>query len=498
MRASFALAPRRAEALPFLCLQTALQRRQCAARAQSEPTLATSAADASPPHDLRLEAMMASSIDDIGAAEWDACHDGTNPFLSFAFLQALEESGSVAAPRGWLPRHFCIRGTPAPGAEGNQLLAVVPLYLKGHSYGEYVFDSAWAEAYERHFLPASGGGKKDSAGYYPKLQSCVPFTPVTGQRLLVRPGPNADRVAGGAAATLASLPAEMDLSSLHVTFGTEDEWALLARAGGLRRVGVQYHWHNNAGPKHGGGGGGSSIGFDSVDPNAPMYTDFDEFLGALQQRRRKSVRQEQKRVAAAGLSVGRLSGSEVQDPALWDAFYEFYLNTIDRKWGTAYLTRDFFEILSERMSDQILLVTATDAAASMALPAIAGAAGRGGRRSRPVAAALNLLGTDAIYGRNWGAAPGAAIKGLHFELCFYQAIEHAIEHGFKRVEAGAQGEHKLARGYLPQLTYSNHFLPDPEFRGAVDAFLRQERAQIEYYAVEATEQESPYKRGDAI
>lgn len=451
----------------------------------STATTPTTTTDPRKKHDLKLQATLARSISEIGQQAWDSCHDNSNPFLSYEFLNALEDSGSCTPTQGWQPQHFVIRGTPEREKDEHEeqvVLACVPLYLKGHSYGEYVFDSAWAQAFDRHFAAPSDNG------YYPKMQSCVPFTPVTGSRILVKPGKHKEEVARAVANTLGTLPQELSFSSLHCTFNTEEEWLLMSKCGGLRRTGVQYHWHNDSTPAHDGTGNNST--------KSHLYANFGDFEAALQQKRRKAIRQERKKVSNAGLRVQRLSGADVQDSGLWDAFYKFYLNTIDRKWGTAYLTREFFELLSERMSDRVLLVTATESNSTtqgpLSLPTMAGAAARGAKKQRPVAAALNLLGSDTIYGRNWGCAAGDEIKGLHFELCFYQAIEHAIENKFKRVEAGAQGEHKLARGYLPTLTYSSHFIVNDGFRYAIEDFLRQERSEIEYYAEIAT-RDSPYK-----
>lgn len=461
---------------------------------QDTATATTQASTQQPPAELNLEATIVRAISSIGRDAWDSCHDNSNPFLSYDFLLALEESGSVAPDCGWLPQHFCIHNLPKNGPESEkELMACVPLYLKSHSAGEYVFDHAWAQAYDSNFVSPMA-----ERGYYPKLQSCIPFTPVTGSRMLIRPGEHAEEVAGAVAGTLGKLPGDFNLSSLHVTFNTAEECNLMARVGGLKRMGVQYHWHNDSGPNHDGRRrcSNNGSGDDSLSDEVTKYTSFDDFLAALQQKRRKAIRQERKKVANAGLVVERLSGADVQNSALWDSFYRFYLNTIDRKWGTAYLTREFFDLLSERMADKVLLVTAEESHSTggpAALPAVSGAAGRGGNRRRPIAAALNLLGTDAIYGRNWGCEAGDEIKGLHFELCFYQAIEHAIAHGLERVEAGAQGEHKLARGYLPELTYSSHFIQNYEFRGAVEAFLRRERAEMGYVKEMMRQQESPYK-----
>ena len=497
--------PSTAFALPYPTSKLSKTKKLVSLRVQSssDPSLAlqedttataSAAADATPP-ELNLEATIVRSISSIGRDTWDSCHDGSNPFLSYDFLSSLEESGSVAPDCGWLPQHFVIHNLPKNGSESDkEVMACVPLYLKSHSAGEYVFDHAWAEAYDANFASRSSG-----RGYYPKLQSCIPFTPVTGSRMLVRPGEHAEQVAGAVASTLGKLPGDFKLSSLHMTFNTAEECNLMARVGGMTRIGVQYHWHNDSGPNHDGKIQSSTrIGINTREDQAEVvkYTSYEEFLAALQQKRRKAIRQERKRVANAGLHIERRTGADVQDSALWDAFYGFYLNTIDRKWGTAYLERDFFDLLSQRMADKVLLVTAEEKNSTggpLALPSISNALGRQGQRRKPIAAALNLLGTDAIYGRNWGCEAGDEIKGLHFELCFYQAIEYAIENGLKRVEAGAQGEHKLARGYLPELTYSSHFIQDYEFRGAVEAFLRREKAEMGYIAEMMKQRDSPYQ-----
>ena len=427
------------------------------------------------PQSLSLTAALESSIESIGRQAWDACHDGTNPFISYDFLQALEESGSVTPQRGWLPRHLCLRcRTSSPDTTNDNVVAcVIPMYAKGHSMGEYVFDSSWAEAYDNHFVSAGWPGSNDNndkntkknnpRGYYPKLQACVPFTPVTGPRILVNTAvvqhqEDRERVLGAVAGTLASLPGDFGVSSLHMTFNTEEEYNLLSKYGAVERIGVQYHWENL------------------------NYSKFSDFEAALQQKRRKSVRQERKK-ASNEFDIQRLTGDAVRNNTkLWDLFYSFYIDTIERKWGSVYLTREFFDLISQRMSDKIMLVTATPR-------------NGGNQTATPVAAALNFLGSDTIYGRNWGAAPGLAeqVKNLHMELCYYQAIEHAIEHGYRKVEAGAQGQHKLARGYLPSLTYSSHFIPNDEFRIAVEGAMRYEREELMYYAETATVHESPYK-----
>ncbi len=359
-------------------------------------------------------------IAQIDAVSWDACAlppDGDgNPFVSHAFLLALEESGSVGPRSGWRPQHLS-----AVGPDGV-LLGCMPLYLKSHSQGEYVFDQGWADAFER------AGGQ-----YYPKLQSAVPFSPVPGQRILLRPGPLSDQVADALCAALAELTQSNELSSVHVTFCSEEESLRLTRHGFLQRIGQQYHWHNEG------------------------YASFDDFLGALNSRKRKAIRKEREAVQKAGLTLRQLSGGEIE-PRHWDAFFGFYMDTGSRKWGRPYLTRQFFDLIGERLADQVVLVVAEDAT------------------GKPVAGALNLRGKDAIYGRNWGCVED--YRFLHFEACYYQAIDYAIAHGLKRVEAGAQGEHKIQRGYLPTPTFSAHWIANKSFRSAVDDYLQRERPAI--------------------
>jgi predicted N-acyltransferase len=369
------------------------------------------------------------SIHEIAAADWDACAGPGNPFLSHAFLSALEDSGSVKAETGWLPQHLVYAD------EGGRIAGVVPLYLKGHSQGEYVFDWGWADAYER------AGGE-----YYPKLLSAVPFTPVTGPRLLTHPDTDAEAVRDILIGGLIEITRRFNVSSLHVNFLPESQWQALGEAGFLQRVGLQYHWHNEG------------------------YAEFEDFLGALSSRKRKAIRKERKAAAESGLTIRRLTGGMIE-PRHWDAFYRFYMDTSDRKWGSAYLTRDFFDLLGERLADRVLLVIAE----------------MGGT---PVAGALNLIGDTTLFGRNWGCI--ADFKFLHFELCYYQAIDFAIERGLEWVEAGAQGQHKIQRGYLPRYTYSAHLIPSQSFRDAVGDFLRRERMQMEYEK-DALEKQSPFR-----
>ena len=354
-------------------------------------------------------------IGDIAAEAWDACANPatalpdcdvpTNPFLSYAFLSALEDSGSVSAETGWAPHHLV-----AEDAAGT-LLGAVPLYLKNHSQGEYVFDHSWAHAFER-----AGGN------YYPKLQASIPFTPATGRRLLVRPGPAAGEVEAGLIGAAAQIAENSGVSSVHFTFLTEPEWQRLGRAGYLLRTDQQFHWLNDG------------------------YGSFDDFLQSLASRKRKQLRRERREAVAAGIEIKIHTGPTLTE-ADWDAFYLFYTDTGMRKWGRPYLNREFFSLIGERMADQIALVLCY-------------------RYGRPIAGALNFIGSDTLFGRNWGCTEHHPF--LHFEACYYQAIDFAIARGLKRVEAGAQGAHKLARGYLPTLTYSAHWITDPRFRAAVE------------------------------
>lgn len=369
------------------------------------------------------------AIAGIDAADWDLCAGTDNPFVSHGFLSAIEESGSTGRRTGWLPRHATLRDA------SGVLVAAAPLYAKLHSYGEYVFDHGWARAYEQ------AGGR-----YYPKLQAAVPFSPVPGPRLLVRPGGDAGRVRRHLAAGIAQVTGELGLSSAHVTFCTDTEQQDLAGDGWLPRLGLQYHWHNQG------------------------YGSFDDFLGALASRKRKSLRRERREAQGAGLTFRTLRGSAIS-PADWAAFYEFYTSTVDRKWGSAYLTEAFFPLLGERLGERVVLMMADD-------------------RGTPVAGALNLLGGDTLYGRNWGCR--GEWPFLHFELCYYRAIDFAISQGLSRVEAGAQGEHKIQRGYLPVPTHSAHFIADPALRRAVAGFLDAERPAI-LAEIAELETLSPYR-----
>ncbi len=354
------------------------------------------------------------SIRDIPAEQWDACAGPDDPFTGHAFLAALEDSGATTGESGWLPQHLVIEDS-----EGS-VTACAPLYLKNHSYGEYVFDWGWAEAFQR------AGGE-----YYPKLQAAVPFTPITGRRLLVRPDADPD-LADFLIAAMRQLAGRLGVSSVHVTFPTEAEWRRLGDSGFLLRTGQQYHWEN-----HG-------------------YRDFDDFLAALSARKRKAIRRERRAVAESGLTIRTLTGAAVEERH-WDAFFRFYHDTSDRKWGPTYLNRRFFSLLGETLGERVALVMAE-------------------ADGRPVGGALNLIGADTLYGRYWGATGDYPF--LHFEACYYRAIDFAIEHGLARVEAGAQGPHKIQRGYLPCPTYSAHWIADAGFSAAVERYLADERDAV--------------------
>ncbi len=359
------------------------------------------------------------AIAEIAAPDWDACAGVENPFVSHAFLSALEDSGSANARTGWLPQHAVLRD--AAGA----IVGAAPMYAKSHSSGEYVFDYGWAQAFER------AGGQ-----YYPKLLVGVPFSPVPGPRLLIRPDSGVPASAMGGA--LAQACGELGMSSVHLNFCSRTEWDALGDAGWLQRLGMQFHWYNN------------------------NYSSFEDFLAALSSRKRKTLRRERRDANDAGLEFVALRGGDIGKRE-WDAFFAFYQSTSDRKWGSPYLTRRFFSMIGDRLGDAVVLMLAL-------------------KDGAPVAGALNLMGSDALYGRNWGC------KGdwpfLHFELCYYRAIDFAIEHKLARVEAGAQGEHKIQRGYVPSETYSAHWIAHRGLRQAIANFLEEERkeraAQIEY------------------
>jgi predicted N-acyltransferase len=366
----------------------------------------------------------------IDAAVWNGLAAATdphaNPFLDHAFFLALEESGCATRRTGWSPRHLVLR-------RRSEVVGLLPMYEKTHSQGEYVFDHGWAQAFEQ------AGGQ-----YYPKLQCSVPFTPVTSPKVLTNGEGGLDAALMASAARYAD---ERGISSVHATFVTEQEAQLAESAGWLRRTDTQYHWHN-----HG-------------------FASFDDYLETMSSRHRKVTRRE-RRDAVEGLEVRWLTGSDLTE-GVWDAFFGFYQDTGNRKWGRPYLNRKFFSLLSQAMAERIVLMFAYD-----------------GRT--PIAGTLNLLGNDTLYGRYWGATRN--VPFLHFELCYYQAIDFAIAHKLATVEAGAQGEHKLARGYEPATTHSVHWIGHPGLREAIARFLRQERAAV-VREQEALSQLTPFKHG---
>jgi len=369
-----------------------------------------------------------TKISDISENDWNSCAGNTNPFICHAFLHALEKSGSVTEKTGWLPQHVVIYD------ENKRAIACMPVYLKNHSYGEYIFDWGWAEAFNK------AGGR-----YYPKLQSAVPFTPATGPRMLLRKGVD-PRYYDVLMTAIIELSRRHGVSSLHITFPTEIEWKKLGKAGFIQRTSKQFHWENK------------------------NYHNFGEFLAQLSSRKRKAIKKERRIVQEQGIKLTRVIGKDLTE-SHWDSFYDFYIDTTERKWGRSYLTREFFSILGETMSDLAMLVVAE----------------YGGKR---IAGALNLIGSDTIFGRNWGCLND--FRFLHFEACYYQAIEFAIENKLRWVEAGAQGPHKIQRGYLPKEVYSAHWIDDPRFRQAVLDFVEQERKEIEF-EINGLMKYSPYR-----
>src|SRR5579863_8413344 len=382
-----------------------------------------------------LRVVAVNAISEIGARTWDACANplhpkceeggskaqtppqdtAYNPFLAYDFLSALEVSKSVGGHSGWHVQHVVVQ------SPDGTAVAAAPCYLKTHSQGEYVFDHGWADAYER-----AGGS------YYPKLQVTVPFTPATGPRLLVRPGPDSAAIARAVGSGLIELCKLSGASGVHVTFATEPEFRLLGELGFLQWTDQQFHWEN------------------------PGFASFDDFLAALTARKRKTIRRERQDALQNGITVHWLTGSDLTE-GVWDAFFEFYMETGSRKWGRPYLTRSFYSLVGAKMGDRIVLIMAK-------------------RAGRWIAGAINFIGSHTLFGRHWGAIEHHPF--LHFELCYYQAIDYAITHKMPRVEAGAQGEHKISRGYMPTTTYSAHYIADPGLRRAIADYLVRERAYV--------------------
>jgi len=369
------------------------------------------------------------NISDISESDWNNCLEDDHPFVQHQFLKALEDSGSVSAETGWMPYHLILQ-------EEDRTVGVAPLYIKGHSQGEYVFDHSWAHAYEQ------AGGK-----YYPKVQLSVPFSPVTGPRFLTPAGPEQTIRKSLLARGAKEVAVKLGLSSVHITFHEKDDASLMEENGYLLRTGEQFHWVNDG------------------------YKDFDDFLSKLSSRKRKAIKKERREANNPELEFEVLQASDITEEH-WDAFFHFYMDTGSRKWGTPYLTREFFNQIGKNLGDSIVLFMIK-------------------RADRYIAAALNFKSNDCLYGRYWGCIEDH--RFLHFETCYYRAIDYAISHGIKRVEAGAQGPHKLARGYLPTKTYSAHWMQDPGFQDAIAEFLnaetREMNAEIQYLS-----EHSPFKK----
>jgi predicted N-acyltransferase len=382
---------------------------------------------------------VATSIGAFTAEEWSRLRGttstseyGYNPFLSFAFLSSLEESGCAVPRNGWQGNHLRLER-----ADGT-LLGAVPCYLKSHSQGEYVFDHGWADAFER------AGGQ-----YYPKLQCSVPFTPVTGPRLLVEARENSAAIKAGLAAAVKAVTEKYGVSSAHLTFVQDDDLEVLRAAGFLHRTDQQFHFFNE------------------------NFSSYDDFLGTLASRKRKALKKERREALSSGISIERLTGKDITEHA-WDDFYAFYMDTGGRKWGRPYLNRTFFSLIGGRMADDILLVMAK-------------------RNGRYIAGAINFIGSDTLYGRNWGCIEDHPF--LHFEVCYHQAIDFAIERKLKVVEAGAQGEHKLARGYRPVTTHSAHYIAHPGLRRAIADYLERERREVAMTS-DYLEDHTPFRKGE--
>lgn len=391
-----------------------------------------------PPQQQAFSLRVTDSLADVKRAQWNrlggATKDGGstpyNPFVSYDFLWALEDSGCAVADTGWLAQHLLLED------DQGQLLAALPCYLKSHSQGEYVFDHAWADAWER------AGGR-----YYPKLQASIPFTPATGPRLLVADGIDAPSARAALAEGLKMLADRRGVSSAHVTFGTDEDVAALTDAGYLHRMDQQFHFTNEG------------------------YGTYDDFLATLSSRKRKNLKKERACAVSNDITVEHLTGDDLTEEVM-DRFYEFYLDTGSRKWGRPYLNRAFYEQIRQTMADDIVLIMAK-------------------REGRHIAGAINFIGGDTLYGRHWGCSEHH--RFLHFEICYHQAIDFAIERGLKTVEAGAQGEHKLARGYLPVTTHSTHYIPHEGFRNAIDDFLHHERAEVARFG-EILKDAGPFKK----
>lgn len=373
---------------------------------------------------------LASSLRNIDKNQWNKLNICNHPFTSYEFLNALETSNSVSTKTGWTPKHILVKSA------ANDLIGASPNYLKMHSYGEYIFDHSWANAFE------NAGGQ-----YYPKLLSAIPFTPATGPRILLSPQKNNnDEIFKLIIGTYEQLVKNNNLSSAHINFITKQLSDTLNKRNWIKREGLQFHWYNK------------------------KYQSFDDFLDELKSTKRKAIKKERKKINEYGLTIERLTGDAL-NVKIWDSFYEFYLSTIDKKWGGAYLTKDFFYSINRSMKNKILLVIAK-------------------KNNDIIAGALNFIGESTLYGRNWGSK--LDIPFLHFELCYYQAIEYAIENKIQIVEAGAQGHHKIQRGYIATSTYSAHYIQNDSFDKAVRGFVEMEANEINKQIEIINQQGSPY------
>ena len=373
---------------------------------------------------------LASSLRNIDKNQWNKLNICNHPFTSYEFLNALETSNSVSTKTGWTPKHILVKNA------ANNLIGASPNYLKMHSYGEYIFDHSWANAFE------NAGGQ-----YYPKLLSAIPFTPATGPRILLSPQKNNnDEIFKLIIGTYEQLVKNNNLSSAHINFITKQLSDTLNKRNWIKREGLQFHWYNK------------------------KYQSFDDFLDELKSTKRKAIKKERKKINEYGLAIERLTGDAL-NVKIWDSFYEFYLSTIDKKWGGAYLTKDFFYSINRSMKNKILLVIAK-------------------KNNDIIAGALNFVGENTLYGRNWGSK--LDIPFLHFELCYYQAIEYAIENKIQIVEAGAQGHHKIQRGYIATSTYSAHYIQNDSFDKAIRGFVEMEANEINKQIEIINQQGSPY------
>lgn len=376
-----------------------------------------------------MQLTLIDKLSNVSATQWNTLAGDENPFLRHEFLVALEQHNCVGEHAGWWPQHLIV-------TDNDQLLGAVPMYLKDNSYGEFVFDWAWAEAYERARLR-----------YYPKLVVAIPYTPATGPRLLLADGSQRESVADRLINGTLELARQRNVSSLHWLFTDEQDTTRLQQHGLLRRTGCQYHWTNH------------------------NYRDFDDFLQTFSAEKRKKIKRERRHVIEANVTLELLNGHQI-DNEQWDIFHDFYQSTFDKKWGTASLTPGFFKALGKTMPDQTLLILAR-------------------HNNRYVAGSFLLHGRDTLYGRHWGCSE--QFHSLHFEACYYRAIDYCIEHGLKRFEAGAQGEHKISRGFLPTPTYSAHWIAHPGFRNAIADYVAREEILMQHQ-MQALAAHTPYKQ----